>query len=161
LIKGEKNMKKLIIIILSMPLFLNAADWGVGYTNFDIDLGDGDSASLGAVALTVGRTTEDGKFSGEFGIMIPAQDDTIDGVDVELEVAPYIRGMYNINENFFLSAGWMKLEAEACYQGYCESGSDTEGAIGLGVSFPSNNGQFRLIYEDVDDADVVSFKYNF
>ncbi|MDC0546382.1 hypothetical protein OAO62_06085 [Gammaproteobacteria bacterium] len=155
-------MKKIMMFILSMPLFLSAADFGVGYSNFDIDLGDGDSVSLGAIALTVGQTTEDGKFSGEFGIMIPAQDDKFDGVDVELKTAPYIRGMYHVNENFFLSAGWMRLDAEVSSGGYSESASDTEGAIGIGVSFPLNNdGEIRLIYENVDDADLVSVKYNF
>ena len=155
-------MKKIMLFILSMPLFLSAADFGVGYSNFDIDLGDGDSVSLGAIALTVGQTTEDGKFSGELGIMIPVQDDKLDGVDVELKTAPYIRGMYHINENLFLSAGWMKLKSEVSYGGYSESGSDTEGAIGIGVSFPLNNdGEIRLIYENVDDADLVSVKYNF
>tara|TARA_B110000008_G_C16516283_1_gene382288 strand:+ start:376 stop:480 length:105 start_codon:yes stop_codon:yes gene_type:complete len=34
--------------------------------------------------------------------------------------------------------------------------------MGIGVAIPLNNeGEIRLIYENVDDADLVSVKYNF
>ena len=158
-------MKKLLTFVLLMPFYLSAADFGVGYSHFNIDLGDGDSVGLGTVTAAIGARSEDGFFSGEIGVYVPVAEEVLNGVNVELKTGPYVRAFIHFSENFFVSAGAMKIEAEACYRGTCISETSTEGAFGLGASFPivGTGSELRIMYEQVDDADVISVssKYEF
>ena len=54
-------MKKLLTFVLLMPFYLSAADFGVGYSHFNIDLGDGDSVGLGTVTAAIGAKSEVGR----------------------------------------------------------------------------------------------------
>ena len=156
-------MKKLLILVLAIPLYLNAADFGIGYTHFNIELDDSDSVGLGSVTAAIGTKSEDGFFSGEVGIFVPIGDEVVDGVAVTLQTGPYARGFIHLNETFFVSAGAAKLEAEACYRNTCVSETETEAMFGIGASFPveGTEGEIRIMYETLDDADVISVSTKF
>jgi hypothetical protein len=148
-------MKKLMMAILLMPIFVSAG-FTTGYSVLDLDLGDGDSISLGA--LNAAYTWEgDSPFSTQAGVLIGIQDDKFEGVTLELDPSFYLKGMYNLNENFFIAATWTKFEAEASAGSISESASDSE--MGLGIGF--NAGKFRFIFDHVDDTDIFSIQYSF
>lgn len=149
-------MKKLMMAILMMPIFVSAG-FTTGYSVLDLDLGDGDSISLGAVNAAYTWGGEDSPFSTQAGVLIGIQDDKFEGVKLELDPSFFIKGMYNLNENFFIAATWTKFEAEASAGSISESASDSE--MGLGIGF--NAGKFRFIFDHVDDTDIFSIQYNF
>ena len=156
-------MKKLLIVVLLIPLYLNAADFDIGYAHFNLDLGDGYSTGLGSVTAAISTKSEDGFFSGEIGVYVPIGDEVVDGATITLKSAPFARGFIHLNENFFLSVGAVKLDAEACNQRTCLSDSETEGSFGFGASFPvaGTDSRLRIMYETVDDADVISVSTKF
>mgnify|MGYP006138170745 CR=1 FL=1 len=155
-------MKKIITMLFVVFSVSSYADvyWGVGYGNIS-DEDDGDELSLGALELTVGNRVNE-KFAFEFTLAQGIQDDTVDGIEAELDTSFYAKGMYYINENIFVNAFWGRVELEGCYQGTCASAGDTEGGFGIGVDFPlQSDAAIRLSYDSVDDADIVSLKYIF
>ena len=148
-------MKKLLLMImLSIPA-TSFAGWAAGYTVLDLDMGDGDSLSLGAINASYKWDLDD--FSTEAGVLIGVQDDKLYGVTAELDPSIYLKGMYNINENVFLAATWTKFEATASYSGYSDSGGDSEAGIGIGF----NAGQMTYSFDVVDDTNMFSLQYNF
>ena len=149
-------MKKLFILLL-IPSFAFAG-WNVGYSNLDGDAGDGYSISLGA--LNAGYTwsnIQDSDFSVQAGIALGLTDDTFMGVDVELDPSYYLKGMYDINENFFISVNWAKLELTASALGESVSASDTDAGFGFGF----NVGKVTLMFDSIEDVDLFSIQYNF
>jgi len=149
-------MKNLFILLL-IPSFAFAG-WNVGYTNLSGDLGDGDSISLGA--LNAGykwANIQDSDFSVQAGVAFGIKDDTFEGVDIELDPSYYLKGMYDINENFFISANWAKLEATASYAGVSASAGETEAGFGVGF----NVGEFTIMFDFIEDTDLFSFQFNF
>ena len=149
-------MKKLMIAILMMPIFVSAG-FTTGYSALDLDMGDGDSISIGALNAAYTWGGEDSPFSTQAGVLIGVQDDKYYGVTLELDPSFFIKGMYNLNENVFISATWTKFEAEASARGISESASDSE--MGLGIGF--NAGKYRFIFDRVDDTNIFSILYNF
>ena len=149
-------MKKLFILCL-VPTFA-FANWNIGYTNVDGDMGDGDSISLGALnAAYTWENIQDSDFSVQTGALIGISDDEIDGIDVELDPSFYLKGMYNVNETFFISVNWANVEATASYQGESISGSDSEAGFGFGF----NIGDVTLMFDSIEDTDMFSIQYNF
>ena len=143
------------------PVFAYA-NASVGYTNLDIDLGDGDSASLGALNIGYTMDVDDSPFSVQAGIAIGLTDDTVYGVNVELDPSFYIRGMYEVNENFFISASWINFQAElsASANGVTvsEDGSDSEAGFGLGFR---PNEKVTVMFDVVEDTNLFTVQYNF
>ena len=120
-------MKRLLlIIILSIPA-TSFAGWTAGYTVLDLDLGDGDSLSLGAINASYKWNSDDSDFSTELGVLLPVQDDKLYGVTLELDTSIYLKGMYNINENVFIAATWGRYGAKASGPGGSVSGSEFRG----------------------------------
>ena len=154
-------MKKLFLTIMLAPVFAYA-NASVGYTNLDIDLGDGDSASLGALNIGYTMDVDDSPFSVQAGIVIGISDESFDGVNVELDPSFYLRGMYEVNENFFISANWVNFQAEASASAYgvtvSEDGSDSEGGFGLGFR---PNEKVTVMFDVVEDTNLFTVQYNF
>ena len=154
-------MRKLFVLIMLAPVFAYA-NASVGYTNLDIDLGDGDSASLGALNIGYTMDVDDSPFSVQAGIAIGLTDDTVYGVNVELDPSFYIRGMYEVNENFFISASWINFQAElsASANGVTvsEDGSDSEAGFGLGFR---PNEKVTVMFDVVEDTNLLTVQYNF
>tara|TARA_A100001011_G_C13895745_1_gene668896 strand:+ start:21 stop:488 length:468 start_codon:yes stop_codon:yes gene_type:complete len=154
-------MRKLFVLIMLAPVFAYA-NASVGYTNLDIDLGDGDSASLGALNIGYTMDVDDSPFSVQAGIAIGLTDDTVYGVNVELDPSFYIRGMYEVNENFFISASWINFQAElsASANGVTvsEDGSDSEAGFGLGFR---PNEKVTVMFDVVEDTNLFTVQYNF
>ena len=154
-------MRKLFLLIMLAPVFAYA-NASVGYTNLDIDLGDGDSASLGALNIVYTMDVDDSPFSVQAGIAIGLTDDTVYGVNVELDPSFYIRGMYEVNENFFISASWINFQAElsASANGVTvsEDGSDSEAGFGLGFR---PNEKVTVMFDVVEDTNLFTVQYNF
>ena len=158
-----KNMKKFFLILSISTLSISSfADvyWGIGYGNIS-DEDDGDELSLGALELTVGNRIDD-QFAIEFTLAQGIQDDTFDGIEAELDTSFYAKGIYHVNDNFFINATWGRVELTGCYRGTCASAGDTEGGIGIGVDFPlQNDSAIRLAYDKLGETDLVSLKYIF
>ena len=154
-------MRKLFVLIMLAPVFAYA-NASVGYTNLDIDLGDGDSASLGALNIGYTMDVDDSPFSVQAGIAIGLTDDTVYGVNVELDPSFYIRGMYEVNENFFISASWINFQAEASASAngvtVSEDGSDSEAGFGLGFR---PNEKVTVMFDVVEDTNLFTVQYNF
>ena len=154
-------IRKLFVLIMLAPVFAYA-NASVGYTNLDIDLGDGDSASLGALNIGYTMDVDDSPFSVQAGIAIGLTDDTVYGVNVELDPSFYIRGMYEVNENFFISASWINFQAElsASANGVTvsEDGSDSEAGFGLGFR---PNEKVTVMFDVVEDTNLFTVQYNF
>ena len=154
-------MRKLFVLIMLAPVFAYA-NASVGYTNLDIDLGDGDSASLGALNIGYTMDVDDSPFSVQAGIAIGLTDDTVYGVNVELDPSFYIRGMYEVNENFFISASWINFQAElsASANGVpvSEDGADSEAGFGLGFR---PNEKVTVMFDVVEDTNLFTVQYNF
>ena len=154
-------IRKLFVLIMLAPVFAYA-NASVGYTNLDIDLGDGDSASLGALNIGYTMDVDDSPFSVQAGIAIGLTDDTVYGVNVELDPSFYIRGMYEVNENFFISASWINFQAElsASANGVTvsEDGSDSEAGFGLGFR---PNEKVTVMFDVVEDTNLFAVQYNF
>ena len=149
-------MKKLFILLI-VPSFAFAG-WSVGYTNFDGDLGDGDSISLGAInAGYKWENIQETDFSVQAGFAFGISDDTFDGVDVELDPSYYLKGLYDINDTFFISANWVRLEATVSAGNLSDSASDNEAGFGFGF----NVGKVTLMFDFIEDTDLFSIQYNF
>ena len=160
-------MKKILLIIAAFGVFSIQADdmkFGVGYTisSWDDIVNEGDSLSLGSLELTAFKSFDNG-FAAEVGVAEGVSDDSLGSVTAELDTSFFVRGFYNINDNFYVNAIWGNIEATATAGALSASASDTDLGFGVGVMFsiPNSDNMFRLGYEDIDEMSQVSLKFLF
>ena len=150
-------MKKfLLAFLITLPAY-SYASFGLGYTNLDLDMGDGDSLSLGALNASYTWKTDDSPFSLQTGVIVGITDDKLYGVTAELDPSFFLKGLYDINENFFINVNWAKYEATASAGSISESGSDSEAGFGFGFYI----GKTTIMFDFIDDTDMFTIQYNF
>ena len=172
-------MKKIFTFILFLMSFTVSSEfyYGVGYLNASSEIDD-DKFSMGVVEVTLGNTIDD-SFSTEMALGYGVGGDEIGSgryaIDAEIESSFALRGIYHINDNFFVNLFWTKLNLYAeDYRGWDYSDTGKDIGIGLGVDFKmneENNQKIRLSYDiakcsGCDDDDnvkdhFISIKYLF
>lgn len=150
-------MKKFLLTILVAVPAYSYASFGIGYTSLDLDMGDGDSLSIGALSGSYTFSADDSPFSLQTGVLIGITDDTLYGVKAELDPSFYLKGIYDINENIFINVNWAKYEATASAGSESISGSDSEAGFGFGF----NVGKAKIMFDFIEDTDMFSIQYNF
>lgn len=161
-------MKKILLLIAAFGVFsIQAADikYGVGYTTLSSDdvIDPGDDITLGSLELTAYKSFDNG-FAAEIGLAEGiGNDDLKGGITIELDTSYFVRGFYNINDNFYVNAIWGNYGLKASAGAESASTSATDLGYGLGVmfSFPDSDYMFRLGYEDISDTRQVSLKFLF
>ena len=172
-------MKKIFTFILFLMSFTVSSEfyYGVGYLNASSEIDD-DKFSMGVVEVTLGNTIDD-SFSIEMALGYGVGGDEIGSgkyaIDAEIESSFALRGIYHINDNFFVNLFWTKVNSSGeDYRGWDYSGSSKSIGIGLGVDFEmseENNQKIRLSYDiakcsDCDEDEnakehYISLKYLF
>ena len=161
-------MKKILLLIAAFGVFsIQAADikYGVGYSilSWDDVIDPGDDVTLGSLELTAYKSYDNG-FAAEIGLAEGIGDDDLNGgITIELDTSYFVRGFYNINDNFYVNAIWGNLGLTASAGAESASKSATDLGYGLGVMFslPDSDYMFRLGYEDISDISQVSLKFLF
>ena len=148
-------MKKIVTLILCLMSFTASSEfyYGVGYLSASSEIDD-EKFSMGVVEVTLGNTIGD-SFSTEMALGYGVGGDEIGSgkyaIDAEIESSFALRGIYHINDNFFVNLFWTKLNVYAeDYRGRDSSGSGKSIGIGLGVDFEmseENNQKIRLSYD--------------
>lgn len=164
-------MKRFMAIaLLSLLPFAANAEWvgGVGYVNLSDDDG-GIDVSLGAIAASIGyRFDTEGDFSliPEFRLGTGVGDDTVLGVDVEVEslLAFSVRGQYDFASGAYVYAvpAYANLDLKATSGGVSASDDDWEFGFGAGAGYMfSDKVSGELSYETYDGTDVFSIAAKF
>ena len=160
-----KNLMKCIFSagLLTASTFASA-QWtvGGGYANYSEDDG-GLDISLGGVYGSAGYVYENGQisFMPEIRIGVGVADDTVSGVNVEIDsfLALSLRGQYEVTKDFsvFLQPTYGRLEVTANFNGQSVSDDEWEFGFGGGAAFKvSNTTSIEAIYESFDGTDVLS-----
>ena len=136
---------------------------GGGYTFIDVD-----DVNLGALNFQgTYNFSENLAIEGE--ALLGVADDSIGGVDVELDYAfaAFVKGSLPLNEQFALTGrlGYSTAEFSASAGGFGASGDDQAVAYGVGAQyfFDANNGvRFDVTRYDFDEggeADTIGVSY--
>ncbi len=166
-------MKRILVLLALFAVSVPAsAQWvaGGGYINLS-DEDDGIDVDLGAVYGSIGYLIEgEGNFSflPEIRLGIGISDDTVFGVDVELDsfFALSLRGQYDFDSGLYLFANpsYARAEFTASSGGFSASEDDWEFGIGAGAGYRfQDNFWGEVGYETYDGTDVlaIGFKYAF
>lgn len=159
-----------VSLLAALPA-VASAEWvaGLGFNMWDLDLG-GASASpnsiSGSIGYKFGPQGEGLKFIPEFRYGLGMGDDTVQGVDIEVDnfVALTAKGQYDFTGGGYVFAllGWSDLEANFDGPGGSESGSEDETGFGLGAGFQFNESvATELSFESYDDAEAISLAVKF
>lgn len=142
----------LLAFLITLPVY-SYAGFSVGYSNVDID----GEVSLGGITGAYEWTT-DSQFSVEAGLTLGMQDDEYDGIDIELDQVIYLKGKYNVNDQFFLSLNYADIEITGEAYGLTVSASDSDTGFGFGVNVTEN---FSILFDSIEDTEALTFRYNF
>ncbi len=166
-------MKRLLTAMAFLAFSIPAsAQWvaGGGYVNLSDD-DDGIDVDVGAIYGSLGYLIEgEGNFSflPEIRLGIGISDDTVFGVDVELDsfFALSVRGQYDFDSGLYLFAApsYARAEFTASSGGISASEDDWEFGIGGGAGYRfQDNFWGEVGYETYDGTDALSigFKYAF
>ncbi len=158
----------LILLIAFMPFAANA-EWvaGAGFYNLSDDEG-GVDISLNAVTGSIGYRIENDNsnfsFMPELRAGIGIGDDTVFGVDVELDrvLVFSLRGQFDFENGayFFAAPAYANIEVKASAAGFSVSEDDSQAGIGAGVGFRFNERNFAEVsYETYDGTDVIGIAW--
>lgn len=157
----------LSFLFISIPA---SAQWvaGGGYLNVSDDDG-GVDVSLGGLYGSVGYVIEsEGNFYflPEVRLGVGISDDTVFGVDVELDTffALSVRGQYDFDSGLYLYAApsYARAEFTASSGGVSVSDDDWEFGIGGGAGYKFSDTVWgELSYETFDGTDIVSLGLKF
>lgn len=162
-----KILAKCLIMVSFLTVSAVAStQWtvGGGYTSYNED-DDGIDINLGAVYASAGYLYKNDKiaFMPELRIGVGVTDDTVYGVDVEVEVDSFIaaslRAQYEVTDNFsvFLQPTYTRLELTASANGQSASEDEWEFGFGGGGSFKvTDTASIEAFYESFDGTDVLS-----
>jgi len=164
-------MKKFTaIVLLSLLPFAANAEWvgGVGYVNLSDDDG-GIDVSLDAIAASIGyRFASENDFflMPEFRIGIGVGDDTVLGVNVEVEslLAFSVRGQYDFASGAYVYAApsYANLDLKATSGSVSASEDDWEFGFGAGFGYRfTDTVSGELSYETYDGTDVIGVAAKF
>lgn len=158
----------LAILALSLlPLAANA-QWvgGVGYYNISDEEGSID-VSLGVIVGSIGyefKTEGDFTFMPELRLGVGIGDDTVLGVDVELDslYALSFRGQFDFESGMYLFAApaYANIKVTAAAGGFSASEDDGEFGVGGGIGFNfSERTRGEISYETYDGTDVFGIAW--
>jgi len=159
-------MKKLLLMMITLPSMVFATGWSFGYAdvNFD-DIGLG--GVYGSYDWEVGEnmSVESGII---FGTKDYAENGSYGGVSyaalAELDPSVFVKAKYHVNDTFFANISLGQIAGTgtvwACYTTcLSESVSDSDTDIGLGFGIKFGSGQFTV--DSIADTLVVAVGYNF
>ena len=178
-------MKKIILIFIAFLTFsVHAIEtrFGVGYINSALGFPPGDvnlcpsCIDLGSLDLSY-LVEYDNGLAAEVGVTFGVIDDDFaedptDYMNFKMKTGYYLRGIYNFNKAFFVTATWLDTEiaAEAFENNQPVENSARKGNLGHGIganiALPNSKAVVRISYEIFDfatgiDIDQLSIKYLF
>ena len=86
------------------------------------------------------------------------QDDDWEGVDVELDRVVYLKGKYNVNDQFFVSLNYADISIDLSEGSLSASASDSDTGFGVGFNVNKN---FTIMFDSIEDTESLTFRYNF
>ena len=146
-------MKKLLLTCLMVIPAYSYAGFSLGYSSLDLD----GEISLGGISGAYEWTT-DSPFSVEAGVSLGLQDDDWEGIDVELDRVVYLKGKYNVNDQFFVSLNYADISIDLSQGSLSDSASDSDTGFGLGFNVNKN---FTIMFDSIEDVESLTFRYNF
>ena len=146
-------MKKLLLTFLMVIPAYSYAGFSLGYSSLDLD----GEISLGGISGAY-EWTNDSPFSLEAGVSLGLQDDDYEGVDVELDRVVYLKGKYNVNDQFFVSLNYADISIDLSQGSLSDSASDSDTGFGVGFNVNKN---FTIMFDSIEDVESLTFRYNF
>ena len=175
-------MKKLILILVAFGVAnIQAMEtkYGIGVSNKDFSV-LGESVDYDNIELSY-YASFDNNFAAEFSFSTGLKDKriNIDGGEVDLFVefgggnSYFLKGIYNINDTFYVSAIYADLGLDINVEGESLSIKDDDFGYGFGVNYqiPNSENIIRIGFESYDylisisdtkvDLDKISLTYLF
>ena len=152
-------MKKLILILVAFGVAnIQAMEtkYGIGYSNIDFS-SDGVSIDHDNIELSY-YASFDNNFAAEFTFSTGVKDNTfVDGNDSAKwggDNSYFLKGIYNINDTFYVSAIYAdtKIEVTNVGTGVSVSVGDEDFGFGLGANYqiPNSENILRIGFESYD-----------
>ena len=163
----KKFLIALALLVVSIPA---SAQWvaGGGYLNLSDDE-DGVDISLGGIYGSIGYIIEgEGAFTfmPELRLGLGVADDTVFGIDVELDsfLALSLRGQYDFESGLYLFAqpSYARAEFSASSGGITVSEDDWEFGVGGGAGYKFQEDFWgEVAYETYDGTDALTIGFKF
>ena len=152
-------MKKLILILVAFGVAnIQAMEtkYGIGYSNIDLSA-NGDSIDYDNIELSY-HVSFDNNFAAEFTFSTGVKDNTfVDGNDTVKWGGGdnyFLKGIYNINDTFYVSAIYAdtELDIKDVGTGLSVSIGDEDFGFGLGANYqiPNSENILRIGFESYD-----------
>ena len=150
-------MKKLILILVFFGVAnIQAMEtkYGIGYSNKEISSG-GQSIDWDNIELSY-YVSFDNNFAAEFSLSTGVKDKTVDEgndmVKYKGDTSYFLKGIYNINDTFYISAIYADAKVKLDVSGVSGSIGDEDFGFGLGANFqiPNSENIIRVGFESFD-----------
>ena len=152
-------MKKLILILVAFGVAnIQAMEtkYGIGYSNKEISSGSGgQSIDWDNIELSY-YVSFDNNFAAEFSLSTGIKDNSfVDGNDIvkyEGDTSYFLKGIYNINDTFYISGIYADAKVKVTVSGVSASAGDEDFGFGLGANFqiPNSENIIRVGFESFD-----------
>jgi|TARA_B100001093_G_scaffold287114_1_gene274308 hypothetical protein len=150
-------MKKLILILVAFGVAnIQAMEtkYGIGYSNIDVS-DNGESIDFDNIELSY-HVSFDNNFAAEFSFSTGVSDTTFvagnETVTWDGGNSYFLKGIYNINDTFYVSAIYADTEIDAESAGVKLSIGDEDFGFGLGANYeiPNSENIIRIGFESYD-----------
>ncbi|OUW82646.1 MAG: hypothetical protein CBD82_00945 [Gammaproteobacteria bacterium TMED222] len=150
-------MKKLILILIAFGVAnIQAMEtkYGIGYSNIDLS-DNGESIDYDNIELSY-HVSFDNNFAAEFSFSTGVKDTTFvagnDTVKWGGGNSYFLKGIYNINDTFYVSAIYADTELDVETAGVSVSIGDEDFGFGLGANYqiPNSENIIRIGFESYD-----------